>query len=365
VTSEIASRAEFSIIRYAQCWEDADVLLQALNIQPAHTCFAIASAGDNALSMLSRGPERVIAIDLSPAQLACVELRVAAYRELEYDELLRLIGSRPGTDRAALYKRCRGLLSATARRFWDRRSREIERGIGSAGKFENYFRLFRRWVLPLVHNGQRVHRLFEPRSQSDREVFYENVWNNRRWRWMFKTFFSRFVLGRVARDPSFFAYVEADVSVRILARARYALTRLDPTENPYLQWIFFGTHKSSLPHALRHENFEAIRANLDRLQWRQQSIEDFLRSQDASSIDSFNLSDIFEYMSADNYRRVLDMILTVATRGARLAYWNMLVPRARPHDLSERLEPLSSLANELHHRDKAFFYSAFVVEEVM
>ena len=28
--SEAAERADFSLIRYAQCWEDADILLEAL-----------------------------------------------------------------------------------------------------------------------------------------------------------------------------------------------------------------------------------------------------------------------------------------------------------------------------------------------
>ena len=69
-------------IRYAQVWEDADVLLEALDVQPGHVCVSIASAGDNALALLTQQPARVVvALDLSPAQLACLELRVAAYRD--------------------------------------------------------------------------------------------------------------------------------------------------------------------------------------------------------------------------------------------------------------------------------------------
>jgi S-adenosylmethionine-diacylglycerol 3-amino-3-carboxypropyl transferase len=365
MTSEIASRARFSIIRYAQCWEDADVLLEALDIGPAHTCLAIASAGDNALAMLGRGPRRVVAIDLSPAQLACVELRVAAYRELKHEELLRLIGSRPGNDRMSLYRRCRGLLSPDTRRFWDSRPSGIDGGIGGAGKFEDYLRLFRTRVLPLIHSGRTVEALFEPRTRAGREAFYSEHWSNQRWHWMFKTFFSRFVVGHLARDPSFFDYVNGSVSAHLLERARYALTVLDPAENPYLQWIFFGHHSTSLPYSLRRENHEAIRNNLDRLEWRRQSLKDFLQSCDASSVDRFNLSDVFEYMSADDYTRVLESIVRAATPGARLAYWNMLVSRSRPDAFADRLRPLRPLAEELHRRGKAFFYSTFVVEEVL
>jgi len=42
----------------------------------------------------------------------------------------------------------------------------------------------------------------------------------------------------------------------------------------------------------------------------------------------------------------------------------MLVPRSRPESLADRLRPLRELAARLHERDKAFFYSALVVEEV-
>ena len=79
VQSEVAVKANFSTIRYAQCWEDADILLEGLAIRPGETCLAIASAGDNALAMLTQNPGQVFALDLNPAQLACLELRVAAY----------------------------------------------------------------------------------------------------------------------------------------------------------------------------------------------------------------------------------------------------------------------------------------------
>src|SRR4051812_36270859 len=36
MTSEISAKADFSIIRYAQCWEDADILLEALSVEPQH-----------------------------------------------------------------------------------------------------------------------------------------------------------------------------------------------------------------------------------------------------------------------------------------------------------------------------------------
>lgn len=361
--SEAAQHADFSAIRYAQVWEDADILVVAIDPQPGDTILSIASAGDNALALLSRGPARVIALDLNPAQIACLELRVAAYRALEHRELLELMGSRDSERRAALYARCRGLLTNEARAFWDAHGAEIEAGIGGAGKFERYFATFRNKVLPLVHGPARVEELL--RGGDKRVEFYERKWNNWRWRLMFKMFFSRFVMGRLGRDPSFFRYVEGSVGERILARTRHALTVLDPAENPYLQWILTGQHTTALPFALRAENFEAIRANLDRLEWRLQPVEALLASEPGLKLDGANLSDIFEYMSEANTEAMLAKLADASRPGARLAYWNMLAPRSRPESLASRLQPLEELAARLFAQDKAFFYSRFVVEEVL
>lgn len=363
--SEISARADFSQVRYGQCWEDADVLLEALDPRPGHICLSIASAGDNTLALLARAPKQVIALDLSPAQLCCLELRVAAYRELEYKELLELIGSAPSQRRRELYRRCRSLLSTDTRAFWDSRMHEIDSGIGNAGKFESYFRLFRDRVLPLIHSRKVIASLLEERSPREREEFYERRWNTWQWRLMFQVFFSRLVMGRLGRDPRFFKYVEGSVASRILGRTRHALTALDPCRNAYLQWILTGRHISALPFALREENFDAIRANLDRLEWRCQSVEEFLTRSPETKIDRFNLSDIFEYTSVENHHQILERLVCASRSKARLAYWNMLASRRCPESMADRVQTLSNLADHLHSQDRAFFYSAFVVEEVM
>lgn len=362
--SEAAERADFSQIRYAQVWEDADVLLGGLDVQPGDVCLSIASAGDNALAMLTRDPSRVVALDISPAQLACLEIRLAAYRVLTHDELLELIGSRPSTRRGELYERCRGALTSGARAYWDARADCIAPGIGGAGKFERYFALFRTRVLPLVARPADIAELLRPKPLADRRRFYEERWNSWRWRLLFRFFFSRTVMGRLGRDREFFRYVEGNVAESILARTKYAMTELDPSENPYMHWILTGTHGKALPCALRPENFETIRSRLDRLEWHCASIEEFLSTGATRDFDRFNLSDLFEYVSVDHYHRLLDRIVSRSRPGARLAYWNMLAPRRRPERLADRLVPLDALADTLHRADRAFFYSAFCVEEV-
>ena len=106
--------------------------------------------------------------------------------------------------------------------------------------------LFRERMLPLVHSRRDVARLLAGGPVAQRRDFYARRWDTWRWRLLFHLFFSRAGMSRFGRDPSCFSYVEGSVASRILERTRYALTELDPAENPYVGWILTGRH----PHAL-------------------------------------------------------------------------------------------------------------------
>ncbi len=364
--SEIQSRAEFSTIRYAQCWEDSALLTSALAPHGKH-CLSIGSAGDNSLALLAAGAASVTIAEMNPAQIACIRLREAACLTLDHAEFLELLGSRQSTRRPSLYNACRENLTTAAKDFWDARPSEIRGGIASAGKFERYFEKFRNLVLPLAHPRHRVLSLLDKRTPEGRLEFYETRWNNRRWSWIFQLFFSRRAMGALGRDPGFFKYVQGSVADRILSRTRHALVHLDPSENPYLRWILTGTHGETLPEALEEKNFGTIRRALseNRLEVVHASLEEILEKPSSRKFDAYNLSDIFEYMSGENTEALLRKIHAASTPGARLAYWNMLAPRSRPESMANLLLPLEKEAESLFQKDRAFFYSRFVIEEVI
>ena len=363
---DLAERVDFSRIRYAQVWEDADVLLEGLAVAPGDRCLAIASAGDNALALLTADPSEVVAVDLSRAQLACLALRIAAFRALDHTEVLALVGVHPSRHRASLYARCRSYLDDGVRFFWDRQPHLIAQGIGHAGKFERYFRLFRRVVLPLTQSRGAVRKLLEKGKTADeRRAWYDSQWDTRRWRLLFRLFASRTALGRLGRDPRFFDQVEGRVADRIQARVRQAVTATDPSANPYLQWIVTGTYGSALPLYLRPEHFNTIRDRLDRVTLREGALDAILADAGPDAFDRFALSDVFEYMDDAEASRLYSQLVQAGRPGARLAYWNLLVSRRRPEALAHQLHTLSPLAKRLHEQDKVPFYSAFVVEELV
>ncbi len=357
----IQDRASFDFIRYGSVWEDADVLCEALApVAEGGRLLSIASAGDNALALLTLDPAEVVAVDLSAAQLACLAIRVAAFQQLDDGDLLGFLGVTASSARLSHYRGLRDNLPDPAREFWDARPELVAGGVIYAGKFEAYFATFRRSVLPLIHPRRRVDALFQPRSGKEREAFYSRVWDSWRWRLLIRLFFSRVVMGRLGRDPAFFHHVQGPVASRILERTRYALTALPTHTNPYLTRIMTGQYgPDALPRYLRPEHRPGIRERLDRLRVHHGPVDDL-----AGDFDGFNLSDIFEYMSPAEHERCYGALVDRASLGARLVYWNLVTEREAPTSLGGQIRPLVREAGALHEQDRAWFYQSLHIDEV-
>lgn len=363
-SAAIDLRARFDFIRYANCWEDPQLLLGAL--PPGARCLSIASAGDNSFSLLAGGASSVTAFDINPAQLALCELKKAAFATLSHEAFLRFLGFLPaqGDERLALYRnRIRPLLPEFVAASFDANPGVVAAGVVDGGKFESYFRLFRRRILPLAHSRRECAELLNRKSDGERRRFFYKTWANLRYRLLFKIFFSRFVMGRLGRDPEFFRYVKtSSISKDIWKRAERAMTELPTNDNPYLRYIISGSFLPTLPHYARPEHFEAIRSRLDRIRFVRASPGDLGREGDGFAF--FNLSDIFEYMGRELFADTARTLLALAAPGAVFAYFNMMLPRDLADALPESFLPDSNLAGDLFSRNQAFFYGAFHVDRV-
>ena len=367
------NRVDFSLIRYSQCWEDTEVLLESLNIQENDICFGILSAGDNVFSMLAENPKKVLALDISFPQIALAKLKKEVFNSLSYEEMLEFMGVMKSDKRIEIYDRIKENLDKEVKEYWDFNREAIEKGIIHAGKFEKFFKIFREKILPFVHSKKRIEKLLEKKSRQERIEYYDKYWNNFRWKLMFKLFFSKYIVGKLGRDKKFFRYAEKNISEEMKERSRYALCELNPYENPYINYILTGNYrKDCLPYFLRKENFDKIRKNLHKVEIFQSSVEEYLDQIDFK-INKFNLSDIFEYMSAENYSKLMEKIYDNAEDNALLAYWNLIVERNSSklesiegeENIKNNFHRLKELDKSLHEKDKTFFYTDFVVEKVI
>ena len=359
--AEHLHKVDHGYIRYANCWEDAELLLEALDVREGQRVLSIGSAGDNSFSLLLNAPELVLAVDINPLQLHLIELKKAAITVLDREACLAFLGFRASNERLATFERLRSTMPDASQRFWAVLSRQIEAGVITQGKFERYFSLFRRWVLPLVHGRKRRKALIAPKSGSEQQHFYLHEWDSWRWRALFRLFFSRTVMGRLGRDPAFLEQVKLNVGEFILGRASEHLRSTVCQQNEFLEFIWTGTFERNLPHYVRAGNYERIRTNIRRLHTFEGLAEAAFREH--GHFDRFNLSNIFEYMPANVFASVASDLVDHANAGARLAYWNLMVPR-QLSSVDGRLVHDEAMSAQLTKRDKGFFYRAFFVDRL-
>jgi S-adenosylmethionine-diacylglycerol 3-amino-3-carboxypropyl transferase len=357
----LTERVNFELIRYANCWEDADVLLKGLAPAKGSKILSIGSAGDNSFSLLTTDPEMVVAVDINKIQLFLIELKRACISNLDREETLAFLGFTASTNRKKCFDTLKNGLSSPAKAYWESNLPLIESGVIHQGKFEKYFQLFSGKVLPWIHSQKTVRELFSTKTKEQQEAFYNEKWNTWRWRLLFRIFFSNRVMGKYGRDPEFLKQVEGSVSEFIFNKAAQHLRSQPAQENFILRYALSGRFDHLLPHYLQQENYDMIRSNISRLHLKHGFAQAAINEH--GSFDCMNLSDIFEYMDMDLFRETAQTLIDATRKDGRLAYWNLMVPRKMSQLFPADLACYHTLSENLTAMDKGFFYKEFIVEQ--
>ena len=353
-----------SYIRYSNCWEDADILLSGLDCKKGAKILSIGSAGDNSFSLLCTEPELVLAVDINPVQIKLIELKKIAIKELEYIDYLVFYGfTGSEKERLNIYRSLKIKMNSDLIEFWQDKENLISSGLVNAGKFEKYFNTFSKKILSLIHTSERINKLFLEKSQEEQIKFYNEFWNNGRWRFLFKIFFSKFVMGRLGRSKEFMNEVKVEVGDFIYNKAATHLQSTACRSNYFLEYILKRKFDKNLPHYIRKENFEQVKKNINELQVFQGFAEEAFKKY--GKFDYFNLSDIFEYMSPEVFKNVATDFYKNSNPKARFAYWNLMVPRNLENILPDKFEQEKELSENLSSKDKGFFYSCFQIDKVL
>ena len=359
--SKQLSNVRHDYIRYANCWEDADLLLEGLACQPGDKILSIGSAGDNSFSLLSTNPDLVVAVDINEVQLRLVELKKSAFLSLNHSQFLEFLGFKASSNRMQLFELVKANLTNELSVYWSQRAEEIELGLIYQGKFERYFKLFSKRILPLIHTKKRIAKLFENKTAEEQQIFYQKHWNNWRWRLLFKLFFSKFVMGRFGRDPAFLKEVEVPVSEFIFGQAEAHLSSTECQENYFLRFTLSGNFGDGLPHYARAENFETIQQNCHKLKvfegLAEAAFEQF------GQFNRMNLSNIFEYMNKPTFHEVAKSFAHNCLPKGRIAYWNLMVPRSIATEFPEQCTAVENAISNCARRDKGFFYKKLHIDQ--
>ncbi len=366
VPTKTKTKKVFQDILYAQCWEDPALDRTAFNIREKDVVFSITSGGCNVLSFLIDNPGKIIALDLNPYQNYLLELKIAAFKMLNYTDMLKFIGVESCKNRQEFYVRVKSSLGEEARNYWDKNLKKIDHGIIQCGRYEKYMKLLR-MGLHFIIGKSVIRELFMTTSSTERSKLFDHKWNNLRWKIFTRVLLSRHTMSFLF-DKAFFAYLEDSFSFgkHFAQKTEWALKKLPVRENYFLSFILLGHYygRDYLPPYLRNENFKTIKDQVSKILIVNDSCEHYFSQLPDNYISKFNFSNIFEWMSASAYENLLQQAIRVAKDGAILTYRNLLVPRKHPDSLNKTVRSLNNLAGNLHKTDLSFIYNNFVVEQI-
>nr|WP_280519000.1 DUF3419 family protein [Shinella curvata] len=379
--SEYVFSRLFRNLVYAQIWEDPDVDMAALRIEPGNTIVTIASGGCNALSYLIADPARIEAVDLNPAHVAFNRLKFAAARYLpDYEAFHRFYGK--GDDRQNLeaYRlHLRPHLDEETRGYWEGRTLTGRRRISIFHR-----RLYRHGLLGgfigLGHTMARFYGadprgLLQARTLEDQRRFFEEtlspLFDKRLIRWATGRKSSLFGLGIPPQQYEALSGAGNGMAEILRARVEKLACGFPLSEN-YFAWQAFGRsygndEHAPLPPYLLRGNFEAVRGRASRLSIANASLTEFLAAKPPQTVDRFILLDAQDWMTDAQLNALWGEITRTATPGARVIFRTApaesLLPGRVAGALLDRWTYHEAESRALHERDRSSIYGGFHLYE--
>jgi len=356
---------------FAQVREDPMLEIEALEAGPADTVVVVSSGGCTALSLLAAGAGRVVAVDLNTAQNNIVELKAAAVARLAVPDVVAFLGGSPisGPTRRAAYGLLRPDLSAESRRYWDERRRAIERGVLGSGVSERFIGVIVGVMRAAIHPPGRIRRLLTCRTLGEQRALYEQEWDNRRWRLLFKILLNRAVF-RHTYHPAFFEHVEnPSFGDHFHRLTEHALTNVAVADNYFLHQMLTGSYPHEIaggvPPYLDGRAAAALAGSAERLLLVDGSYIDHLKTCTDGSIAGFSLSNICEWLDSAQLDQLMSEIVRTSTPGARLVFrnfvgWTEVPPRWREVIVEDRARGEALIA-----RDRSLMQRRFAVCRVL
>lgn len=357
-----ATALDQSTIWYSACNEDAASEIAAL--EPAgKKILTITASGSRAFDLLIADPVEIVAIDENPAQTALAELFAAAYRHCDYPAFCGLTGLRDDPQRLALLDRLQVHVSDEARRFWREHRQIAAGGLLYCGRWESFLRRFRQWA----GSGRRAmaDQLLRSPDTAAQLALWQGAWDDWQWRLFLRAVALRTLWRWVLREPGI-AYVPADFDMTGYARSRFdhAARNLHLAQLPFAWLLLNGSYRADiLPPYLTETGHATIRARLDRLTLRTDSLQGVLAHAATGSFDGASLSDYSSYCDEAEQRRVWQGLVHAMRPGAAVCerkFFNK-TGMAIPAELGFRRDDV--LEDRLNAGDGAWFYTFVVARQ--
>jgi S-adenosylmethionine-diacylglycerol 3-amino-3-carboxypropyl transferase len=354
-------------ISYSMCWEDPLILSEALEVSKQDSILSIVSGGENILSLLLKNPNKIVGIDIKKEQIYLTKLKISCIKNLEFDEFARFIGIKPSNYRLEIFNNIKKYLEKEEAEYWENHLDIIKIGVINCGKFERYLAKFRKYCLPLIISKKKINKFLLLDSVEKQERFYKTYWDNWRFRLLFKIFFSKKGL-EFGRDKQYFKHSSKDkISDYYLKRVKHSLTEIPVRTNFFMHYILTGTIPVPFkdhPY-LDKSNFNKLKdiLNHKKIEFIGSDIHEFLKYSKEKLFSKFNLSDIFEAKTQEEYESLLKEIVRVSKNNSIVCYWNNLANKSDHCSINNLIKDKEK-SEKLYKKDRVHFYSRFIVETI-
>ena len=363
---------------YTQIWEDPEIDLEALALGPDCHVVAIASGGCNVLSYLTANPARITAVDLSRAHVALNRLKlVAATRLPSWQAFYGFFGTADNPANVAAYHRLIAPhLDPPSRAYWEARGLQHlgRRRISIFARNAYRHGVLGRFI-GIAHAAARIYGvdlrdLLSARSIEEQRRFFETVlaplFDKPAVRWATANRLSLYGLGI---PPAQYEALAGGRDMGAVLRSRVErLTCGFSLDDNYFTWQAFGRRYSRdaqgpLPPYLRRDQFDAIRARVDRVEVLNRSVTEYLAGCPDASRDRYVLLDAQDWMTDAQLTALWAEITRTARPGARVIFRTA----AEPSLLPGRVDPAllarwryeAALSRALTGRDRSAIYGGF------
>jgi S-adenosylmethionine-diacylglycerol 3-amino-3-carboxypropyl transferase len=371
----------FKGLVYPQIWEDPLVDMEAMRIEPHHHIVAIASGGCNVLSYLAADPARITAVDLSPAHVALVKLKIAGLRYLpDWDSFFRFFGKSDAQENIGAYHDIlRPHLDPESRRYWDGRALNGKRRIsrfktniyrsGLLGRFISAGHLMSR-----LH-GRDLRGLLKCRTLEEQRAFFDReiapLFDRGLVKWL--TGFRASLFGLGIPPSQYEALAGGKPMASVLRERLEKLTCGFPLSENYFAWQAYGRAyapdgSGPLPPYLQRQNFPLIRQRAARLKVENASLTNTLQNMEPGSVHRFVLLDAQDWMTDKQLNELWRAISWAAAPGARVIFRtagkDTILPGRVEDAVLGRWQYHALTSRKLNKLDRSSIYGGFHVYEL-
>ncbi len=377
---EAAFAKLFKGLVYPQIWEDPEIDLEALAIEPEHHVVTIASGGCNVLSYLTADPKKITALDLSRAHIALNRLKLEGVRRLpDYEAYYSFFGAADREDNIHLYQQhIAHHLDPDTRVYWETRqtfgfgdpriavfSRNLYKH-GLLGRFIGFGHAIARLYGVDPRDMLRAQTLEEQRAYFDKVL--APLFDKRFVRWFTSRQFSLYGLGIPPAQYESLAMAGSGGMSSILRQRMEKLTCDFSLDDNYFAWQALGRSyakdgRGPLPPYLRAEHFETLRSRADRAEVLNRSFTEYLYSLPKESTDRFVLLDAQDWMTDAQLNALWREITRTARPGARVIFRTAAEPSLLPgrvdDDILDRWTYQDNASRDFTRRDRSAIYGGF------